>query len=515
MTDHGRRIARFTAVVAGATLLSRLLGFLRDLVVAFALGAGPMADAFFVAFRLPNLMRRLFAEGSLTMAFIPVFSRIRAEEGEERANSFARSSLVWLLLVLGVLTVAVLALAEPVVRAVAPGFAEHPELLHNTAHLVRICFPYVMLICSVALCMGILNAKDHFLAPALAPCALNVALISAALGGFLSGSSVPVWMSWGVLVGGLLQWLMQQPALHRRAFYWRGPWRFFDPGVWRMARLMGPTVFGAAVYQVNILLGTLLASFLPLGSISYLYYADRLVQFPLGVFGLAVSTAALPSLAKLAAKGREEEFSSTLRTAMGLTLFISLPAAAGLLALSQPIIDLLFGRGAFTAEAVAGASAALVAYAVGLPFVAAVRPLVSSFYALEDTKTPVMVAAGCMVLNVGLGALLMQSMAHVGLALAVSVSGAANALLLGRLLARRTGKAPIQLRPLLLSTALSLVVGLLAWASSLVPWLWIAAAPILAVSYLFTARALRMEEASLVFEMFRRRLKTKKTAADG
>lgn len=282
-----------------------------------------------------------------------------------------------------------------------------------------------------------------------------------------------------------------------------------------MARLMGPTVFGAAVYQVNILLGTLLASFLPLGSISYLYYADRLVQFPLGVFGLAVSTAALPSLAKLAAKGREEEFSSTLRTAMGLTLFISLPAAAGLLALSQPIIDLLFGRGAFTAEAVAGASAALVAYAVGLPFVAAVRPLVSSFYALEDTKTPVMVAAGCMVLNVGLGALLMQSMAHVGLALAVSVSGAANALLLGRLLARRTGKAPIQLRPLLLSTALSLVVGLLAWASSLVPWLWIAAAPILAVSYLFTARALRMEEASLVFEMFRRRLKTKKTAADG
>jgi putative peptidoglycan lipid II flippase len=478
MTDHGRRIARFTAVVAGATLLSRLLGFLRDLVVAFALGAGPMADAFFVAFRLPNLMRRLFAEGSLTMAFIPVFSRIRAEEGEERANSFARSSLVWLLLVLGVLTVAVLALAEPVVRAVAPGFAEHPELLHNTAHLVRICFPYVMLICSVALCMGILNAKDHFLAPALAPCALNVALISAALGGFLSGSSVPVWMSWGVLVGGLLQWLMQQPALHRRAFYWRGPWRFFDPGVWRMARLMGPTVFGAAVYQVNILLGTLLASFLPLGSISYLYYADRLVQFPLGVFGLAVSTAALPSLAKLAAKGREEEFSSTLRTAMGLTLFISLPAAAGLLALSQPIIDLLFGRGAFTAEAVAGASAALVAYAVGLPFVAAVRPLVSSFYA-------------------------------------VSVSGAANALLLGRLLARRTGKAPIQLRPLLLSTALSLVVGLLAWASSLVPWLWIAAAPILAVSYLFTARALRMEEASLVFEMFRRRLKTKKTAADG
>jgi putative peptidoglycan lipid II flippase len=423
--------------------------------------------------------------------------------------------LFWLLVVLGALTVFVVVFAEPVVRVVAPGFAEHPDILSNTAQLVRICFPYVLFVSAVALCMGILNAKDHFLAPALAPCALNVALISAALGGYWTGGSVPYWMSWGVLAGGLAQWLMQQPALHGRGFTWRGGWRARDPWVWRMAKLMGPTVFGAAVYQVNILLGTLLASFLPLGSISYLYYADRLVQFPLGVFGLAVSTAALPSLSALAVKGRSEDFSSTLRTAMGLTLFVSLPAAAGLLALAEPIIDLLFGRGAFTDAAVVRTAAALVAYAAGLPFVAAVRPLVSAFYAMEDTKTPVLVAAGCMVVNVGLGAFLMQYLAHVGLAVAVSVAGALNAVLLAWLLYRRLGSGPCRLRAVLWFIVLSCAVGALAWISRLVPWLWLAAIPVLAAGYLFSARALKLEAAELAAGMVRRRRSRRDEVADG
>ncbi|QJB56109.1 murein biosynthesis integral membrane protein MurJ [Pseudodesulfovibrio sp. zrk46] len=510
MSTHGKTIAKNAAVVAGATLISRVLGFLRDVIVAFALGAGLFADAFFVAFRIPNLLRRLFGEGSLTMAFIPVYSRVREEEGEEAAQAMARSAMIWLAVVLCGITVLAEVLAGPLTMGIAPGFTKNLEQFEATVDLIRICFPYVIFICGVALCMGILNSRNHFLAPALAPVVLNVALIGSALIGHFFGLNVAYSMAYGVVIGGVGQFLLQQPFLHSTGFRWRGPWSWKNKGVARMGLLMLPTVFGAAVYQINILLGTLLASYLPVGSVSYLYYADRLVQFPLGVFGIAVSTAALPSLARLAAKGEMEEFDGALSVALGLTLFIALPAAAGLIGLANPVISLLFERGAFTAEAVDATSRALVAYSIGLPFIALARPLVAGFYALEDTKTPVKIAVVCLVANIGFGIWLMQFMAHVGLALAVSISSCLNFVLLHVLLARKRGSVLVPLSSAVKTTLLSVGVGFGAYvAASHDPW-WLAAIPVLVVLYIGAAYVLRMDEARMFADLIRSRIRRKR-----
>ncbi|RWU03270.1 murein biosynthesis integral membrane protein MurJ [Pseudodesulfovibrio sp. S3] len=509
MSKHGRSIVKNAAVVAGATLVSRILGFVRDIIVAFALGAGLFADAFFVAFRIPNLLRRLFGEGSLTMAFIPIYSRIMEDEGEEAAQAMARSAMIWLVAVLVGITVLVELLARPLTMAIAPGFLDNAEQFRVTVDLVRICFPYVIFICGVALCMGILNSRNHFLAPALAPVALNAALIGAALFGYFTGFNVAYSMAYGVLIGGVAQWFLQQPFLTKVGFSWRGSWSWHNKGVARMGLLMLPTVFGAAVYQINILLGTLLASFLPVGSVSYLYYADRLVQFPLGVFGIAVSTAALPSLSRLAAKGEMEEFDGTMSSAMGLTLFIALPAAAGLVGLAEPIIGLLFERGAFTSEAVAATASALVAYAVGLPFIALSRPLVAGFYALEDTRTPVKIAVACLAANIGIGVLLMQFMAHVGLALAVSLSSLLNFTLLYLLLARKRGSRILPVVAALKIGALATLVGWGAYASAgWHPW-WLLLIPVWIVVYVLLAFLLRLDEARLFVELIRSRVRRK------
>lgn len=510
MTTQSEKIARNTAVVAAATFVSRLLGFLRDVIVAFALGAGLFADAFFVAFRIPNLLRRLFGEGSLTMVFIPVFSQIRQEQGEEAAREMARSALAWLMVVLCGITLLVQFLAGGLTFAIAPGFADDSELFSLTVKLVRICFPYIIFISGVALCMGILNASDHFFAPAFAPVILNLALIGSALFGYFGGLNVAECMAWGVLLGGLGQWLLQQPFLRGRGFSWRGPWSWKNPGVAKMALLMLPTVLGAAVYQINILLGTLLASFLPTGSVSYLYYADRLVQFPLGVFGIAVSVAALPGLSALAAEKRMDDFSATLRSSQGLSLFIALPSTTGLLALAAPIIALLFQRGAFTSEAVAATSAALLAFAAGLPFIALARPLAAAFYALHDTRTPVKIAIVCLVLNIGLGLWLMNPLKHVGLALAVSLSSAANFLLLHLTLSRRLGRNVLPGVSALKSIVLSSLVGLGAWTTAESQYLWLLLIPAWVVLYVAASLLLDMEEARLFMDMIRSRAKRRR-----
>ncbi|KAB1441615.1 murein biosynthesis integral membrane protein MurJ [Pseudodesulfovibrio senegalensis] len=513
MSAHGRKIARNAGVVAGATLVSRVLGFVRDLIVAFALGAGLLADAFFVAFRIPNLLRRLFGEGSLTMAFIPVYARVREEQGEEAAQAMARSAMIWLAVILTGITLLAELAAGPLTMAIAPGFTRNPEQFAVTVDLVRICFPYVIFICSVALCMGMLNAQGHFLAPALAPSVLNVALIGAALTGYWAGWNVAYAMAFGVLVGGVFQFALQLPFLRRTGFSWRGAWSWSDPGVRRMGLLMLPTVFGAAVYQLNILLGTLLASYLPVGSVSYLYYADRLVQFPLGVFGIAVSTAALPSLSALAAKRDMDGFGGALRSAMGLTLFIALPAAAGLLALAVPLISLLFERGAFSAQAVIATAQALAAYSVGLPFIALARPLVAGFYALEDTRTPVRIAVACLVVNIGLGAWLMTFWAHVGLAVAVSASSLANFALLFWKLRARLGHSPLELGGVARSLALSCLIGAGAWFSASWSGWWLALIPVWVIVYFAGAVLLRMTEARMLLDMVRSRIARKKGRA--
>ena len=340
--------------------------------------------------------------------------------------------------------------------------------------------------------------------------ALNTALIGAALFGYFAGLNVAYCMAYGVLIGGGAQWFLQQPFLTRAGFSWRGQWAWRNKGVARMGLLMLPTVFGAAVYQLNILLGTLLASFLPVGSVSYLYYADRLVQFPLGVFGIAVSTAALPSLSRLAARGEMEEYDGALSSAMGLTLFIALPAAAGLIGLAEPIIGLLFQRGAFTAVAVSATAQALIAYAVGLPFIALSRPLVAGFYALADTRTPVKIAVACLSANIGLGLWLMQSMAHVGLALAVSLSSLLNFSLLFLFLARKRGAHILPIATVLKTGLLSALIGWGAYATAGWGSWWLPLIPAWVVVYILVAFILRLEEAHLFVDMIRSRARRRK-----
>ncbi|MFV0348674.1 MAG: murein biosynthesis integral membrane protein MurJ, partial [Halodesulfovibrio sp.] len=269
-------VARNAAVVSGATLVSRVLGFVRDCVVASVLGAGPLADAFFIALRLPNLMRRLFGEGSLSLALIGEFAHTRQKDGADSAHAMVRACLVWLLIILGVVCVAAMYWSGPVTAMLAPGFLHSPEIFARTADLVRLCFPYALLICITALCGAVLQARGHFLAPALAPCIFNCSLIAGAAAAWIAGWPVPETLGVALLVAGVLQIALQQPFLVQAGFRWRGAWSLKDAGAKRVGRQMLPSVFGAAVYQLSIVLTTMLASLLPEGSISHLYYADRL-----------------------------------------------------------------------------------------------------------------------------------------------------------------------------------------------------------------------------------------------
>ncbi len=508
MPQHMKQIARDASIVGGATLLSRILGFFRDMILAYVLGTGIAADAFYVAYRLPNMMRRLFAEGSMTMAFVPVFTKLRQEEGDERAFAMPRSAMVWLLIILGVLTTLAIVFARPLTRLITPGFADDPALFDLTVELTRIVFPYIIEISAVALCMGVLNSFGHFLAPALATSELNTIIIAGAGVAWFFDLDVAHTLAWAVVIGGLGQVFMQQPQLKKFGFSWRGPWSLRDKGVARMGLLMLPTAFGAAVYQFNIIIGTLLASYLPTGSISYLYYADRLVQFPLGVFGVAVGTVALPGLSKLASAGRMDEFTETLNASLRLTLFICLPATAGLIALADPMVRVLFGRGAFGAQAIAATAGALVAYGAGLPAFACVRPLYSAYFALADTRTPAVTAAFCLAVYVATGWMLMGSTGHVGLALATSVSSWVNVLVLGCILRRKLGGrwyAPG--RTTLVSAILSLGVGYGAYLTAGHPLLSLGLIGAWAVAYMAVASMLRVEEARMLTDFARRRLR--------
>jgi putative peptidoglycan lipid II flippase len=441
-SGEASRVNRATGVVAGATLLSRILGYVRDMVMAYFFGAGLAADAFIAAFRIPNLLRRLFGEGSLSIAFVPVFSATLSRKGRREAYALAGAAMGLLSLV--VVAVAVLGvLASPlIIRLVAPGFVDEPAKLALTVLLTRIMFPYICFVALVALCMGILNVLGHFAAPALAPVFLNLAMIA---GIFVAAHFSPdplvriIGLSIGVLIGGLLQLLLQVPPLVNRGLrFWR-ELRLFHPDLKQVGRLMLPTIFGAAVYQINILVGTLLASLLPEGSVSYLYYADRLVQFPLGIFAIALATAVLPSLSRQAAEENLSGLVSTFRHALRLVLFITVPAMVGLILLREPIVTLLFQRGDFDPATTRLTAVALLYYGLGLWAFAAVRILVSTFYALQDTRTPVVTATVAIAANIVMGVVLMRPLAHGGLALATALSSMLNLGLLVVALRRRLG----------------------------------------------------------------------------
>ncbi len=435
--NENRKVTRAAGVIGVATLASRILGLLRDMILAWFFGAGKISDAFFVAFRIPNLLRRLFAEGTLTMAFVPVFAEYLETDGREEAFKMARSAVRMLSAVLAVVTVAGVAGAPVLVYAVAPGFTG--EAYDLTVLLTRIMFPYIFFICLVALAMGILNSLGHFAAPAFAPVLLNIGIIGGAL--VLSPlMQTPVMgLAAGVIIGGVLQLLLQFPFLSAKGFFFWKHAPLYHPGIKKIALLMGPAVFGAAVYQINILVGTMLASLLPEGSVSYLYYADRLVQFPLGIFAISLSVAILPSLSRQAAAKDFTSLENTFSFAMRLVFFITIPSTIGLIVLKEPIIALLFGRGEFDLASIHMTANALLYYAVGLCAFSAVRIVVSTFYALQDTKTPVKMATVSIIANILLAIGLMGPMQHGGLALATSLASMINFVLLTRVLKNRIG----------------------------------------------------------------------------
>ena len=426
-------------IIGSATLLSRILGFVRDMVTANYLGTSIYADAFFVAFRIPNLLRRLFGEGSLTAAFIPVFSSYLAADKRAEAKEIAQTAMTLTAICLTIVTICGIIFSPFIISVIAPGFSATPEKYELAVFLNRLMFPYILFISLVALAMGILNADNHFLTPALAPVLLNLCMIAAALGltPFLDNAALALAI--GVLCGGLAQLLLQLPMLKKHGFPWRPKFNFRHPAIKRVIILMGPSLLGLAITQITIFCNTLLASYLVDGSISYLYFADRLIQFPLGIFAVALGTATLPALSRSAAKKEWGDFSETFSLALRLLIFITLPAMAGLILLSKPIVFLLFERGHFGAHSTTMVAQTIVAYACGLWAYAALRVIVPAFYSLQDTKTPVKVGVLTLLINLVSAFTLMHFFQHLGLALATAISSAVNCLLLLVLLKRRFG----------------------------------------------------------------------------
>jgi putative peptidoglycan lipid II flippase len=428
---------RAAATVGFYTLLSRICGFARDILSAAILGAGPVADAFFVALRLPNLFRSLFAEGAFNAAFVPAFAGTVAERGAGEARRFAEDALAMLLAaLLGFLLLAEIFMPAAM-HVMAPGFAEIPGKFALAVELTRITFPYLLFIALVALEAGILNSLDRFAAVAATPILLNLFLIGALLALRHWQSTDGRVLAWAVCAAGLAQFLWLMLACARVGVTLRLPRPRLTPAVRQTLKIMMPSVLGAGVTQLNLLISTALASLLPTGSVAYLYYADRLNQLPLGVVGIAIGTAILPSLSRQIRLGDLSGALATQNRGLELALFLTLPASLALILLSSPILAALFERGAFGATATAATAAALSAYAFGLPAFVLIRVLAPGFFARRDTKTPVCVAIAALLVNLALTLVLMRVLAHIGIALATSAAGWVNALSLLVLLLRR------------------------------------------------------------------------------
>ncbi|HZV80734.1 MAG TPA: murein biosynthesis integral membrane protein MurJ [Geobacteraceae bacterium] len=434
-----KNIARAASVLGFATILSRIMGMVRDMVVSRLFGAGFATDAFFAAFQIPNMLRRFFAEGALTSAFVPTFSECYTRSGKEEARELANTCFTLLTIVMAGITLLGIWFSPQLVRLMFPGFAAEPSKLELTVMLNRLMFPYIFFVSLVALCMGILNTLRHFFTPAISTVFLNLSMIlcAALLHTFFA---VPiVSLAVGVLAGGFLQLLLQLPVLWRKGFPIRPRFDFHHPAVRRIALLMGPSVFGVGVYYLNLTVGNILASLLPQGSVSYLYYAQRLFEFPQGIFTVSVAQAVLPSMSRQAAEGDLDALKDSLRFGLRLTLFITIPAMVGLMVAATPIFSLLFMGGEFDFAKAEQCGRALVFYSVGLSCVAMVRVLAPAFYALKDTRTPVITAFVAFIANLLFSLALMGPMLHAGLALASSLSALVNMLLLLYFLRRKIG----------------------------------------------------------------------------
>ena len=430
-------LGRAVVTVGGLTAVSRVLGFARDVMMAALLGAGPVADAFLVAFKLPNFFRRLFGEGAFNNAFVPIFSGILAASGRPAALAFAENALAMMVVSQVLISVAA-ELAMPwLVMALAPGFIGDPRRFDLAVELTRITFPYLMLMSMAALLSGVLNATNRFAAAAATPILLNLCLMAAMATLPPLFPTVGHALAWGVVVAGIVQFVWLALAMGRGEEALRLPRPRLDEPLRRLNRLMIPGAIGAGVVQINVMIDVVLASLLPTGSVSYLYYADRVAQLPLGVVGTAIGTALLPLLSRQLKSGDLVRARDTQCRAMEMALALTVPAAVGLMLLAGPIIATLFQRGAFGAAEAAATGGALAAFALGLPAYVIIKVLTPGFYAREDTATPLKVAVATVAVNIALTLALMQVLAHVGIALGTALAAWLNAAILWVILRRR------------------------------------------------------------------------------
>ena len=460
--NHSKRqLVKSTSIISMGVFSSRVLGFVRDVVLANLLGTGMIAEAFFVAQRIPNLLRDLVGEGAANAAIVPVLSEYQKTKTKDQWHQFVNVLLAWGTIVLGAITILGFIFAPWIVRLMAPGFIDNPAQYHLTVDLTRIMFPYLVLVGLTALQMGVLYTLNSFSAPAFSSCLLNVAMILSAWVASFFSLAVAYILAAGVLVGGILQLLLQRQAIAGLGLLWSWPAQLRHEGMRKIARLLLPRLWGSAVYQLNIFVDTLCASLVFIvgpGGIAAIYFANRLVQFPLGVFAYALSNASLPSLSSMAAERDYSSFKETLVFSLRNLFFILLPSAVFLFVLSPLLVQTIFEHGAFDKYSTVITSKTLRFLSLGLPFFGATRILVSGFYAMQDTQTSVRIATVCLLINIILNVLLMFPLGIGGIALASSISGLANFTMLFTTISERLGGSKGILKKFFLRLAPCLVL---------------------------------------------------------
>jgi len=519
LQQENHSLVKAAGVIGVATFSSRILGFIRDMVLARLFGATAAADAFYVAFRIPSLLRELFAEGSMSAAFIPVFTEYYSKGSKQEAWELASAVFTTLLTIVTLVTLAGIAAAPWLVQLLAPGFQDSPEKLALTTLLARVMFPYLLFISLASVAMGILNSMRAFAVPAYAALFLNIFIIGCAL--FLSPllEEPIIGVAVGVVAGGAAQFAMQLPSLKMRGLLFGFRFEPGHAGVRRIGQLMVPSLLGMSVTQVNLTISTILASFIA-GAPAYLFYGMRLIQFPLGIFGVALAMAILPTLSAQAARGAMQELRTTLGFGLRMIVFIMLPAMLGLIFLRTPIVHLFFEHGTFTAHDTAETATAVLCYALGLLAFGGVRIIVAAFYSLQDTRTPAISAAVAVTANVIVSLLLMSPLGAAGLALATAIAGMVNGGILVAVLNRRLGGVDwasvgrsarrVVIACIPLTAACLWVAGAQVWTHQ---GEWAAKSVMLAVGiglsvsgYLGVHALMRSEELDLVWGMVRKKL---------
>jgi putative peptidoglycan lipid II flippase len=470
-------LLRALVTVSGLTLVSRILGFARDFIIARSFGAGLATDAFFVAFRLPNLLRRLFAEGAFSQAFVPVLAEHKNRMGDEETRTLIDGAATLLFLALVVTAALGIAVAPIVVYLTAPGFAADPAKFDLTVTMLRITFPYIVFISLVAFAAGVLNTWHRFSVPAITPALLNVSFIVGALF-FAEGFDPPVLvLAWAVFAGGVLQLALQIPYLARMGLLPRWRLNLSHPGVRRILKLMAPAAFGVSISQISLVINTIFASYLQTGSVSWLYYADRLMEFPSGMLGVALGTILLPSLSKYHADANHDEYARLLDWGLRVTVLLAVPSAVALAVLALPLITALFHYGRFSAEDAWMTRQALMAYSVGLVGIIMVKILAPGFYARQNVVTPVKIGVLTLLATQAMNLIFIGPLKHAGLALAIGLGACLNAGLLYRVLRKNQIYNPVAGWPVFLlkvGTSVGVMAVVLYFAMGSSTW-WLAA----------------------------------------